>query len=463
MMNREVEYRLLKETLEETPQALENVTQRLTKRIRRQRYRMMWKVPSILLVVISTVFVVGVNTSTTFAYTCAQIPGLKKLVEAVATSPSLKAAAENAYVQPIGVTQELAGIAVTVEYVIVDQKQLNIFYTVASEEWDSVELTPSIKTLQGEAIEGIGTSWGGVDKADKSIHQITIDFFETTLPEQLQLILALEKGLVTERSYLVDEVINDTQIQDRGEGTEETVETNEPIGCLTYTLTVDPYYTAQADRYQLNQAIEIEAQSVVLESVTILPTHMTIAIRENEANTAFINDLEMYAVNEKGECFEGISNGVTKVGDNEDAYRAEYRLESSFFEVSESLELVITGVRYLDKSKERVRVDLENQTAEWLLEGTTFEEAVRYAGGWEVHFSSETYEGEANYQLWSSMYYDEEGEAYDISRSSSTIDDDDTRFNRTLYLEGCTADVVYMQPIFTERRLLETPIRIKIK
>ena len=71
-------------------------------------------------------------------YACGGVPLLRELAKAVSFSPSLSAAVENEYVQPIGLSQTKNGITATMEYVIVDQKQVNIFYTLKGEGYETL-------------------------------------------------------------------------------------------------------------------------------------------------------------------------------------------------------------------------------------------------------------------------------------------------------------------------------------
>ena len=92
-------------------------------------------------------FVLLVNLFPPFARACGSVPVLRELALAVAWSPSLSAAVENEYVQPIGKSQTENGITATIEYVIVDQKQVNIFLTLKGEGYETLtaempEFTP---------------------------------------------------------------------------------------------------------------------------------------------------------------------------------------------------------------------------------------------------------------------------------------------------------------------------------
>lgn len=101
-------------------------------------------------------FTMLVNCVPVFAYTCGNLPGLKALVKLVAFSPSLSSAVENKYVQPIEQEQTLNDITARIEYVIVDQKQLNVVYSLDSEIYTAMDATPSIAAINGSKFEGYG-------------------------------------------------------------------------------------------------------------------------------------------------------------------------------------------------------------------------------------------------------------------------------------------------------------------
>ena len=67
------------------------------------------------------------------AYACSKVPGLRELAEAVTFSRSLTDAVNNQYVQPISLTQTQNGITASVDYLIVDQKQVNVFYRLTAD------------------------------------------------------------------------------------------------------------------------------------------------------------------------------------------------------------------------------------------------------------------------------------------------------------------------------------------
>ena len=146
-MNRNQEYEALLQELEATPATLDGTAERALRRRRRDRRLRLFGVPAGSLAACFAAFVLLVNLFPPFARACGNVPLLRALAQAVAWSPSLSAAVENEYVQPIGQSQMENGITATIEYLIVDQKQVNIFFTLEGEGYESLstelpEFTP---------------------------------------------------------------------------------------------------------------------------------------------------------------------------------------------------------------------------------------------------------------------------------------------------------------------------------
>ena len=153
-MNRKQEYQELLAELDNTPPALEyTVTRARTRANKTKSIRKLFFMPASSMAAIFIAFVAMVNLFTPFAMACEQIPFLRELAAAVSFSPSLSTAVDNEYVQTIGLEQIENGITMRVEYVIVDQKQLNIFYTLQSQDYLNMDATPTIFNSEGEGFE----------------------------------------------------------------------------------------------------------------------------------------------------------------------------------------------------------------------------------------------------------------------------------------------------------------------
>ena len=125
-MNRMVEYQALLHELEQPVPQLEHTLNRAKARHRR---RAVLK-PLAGLATAAAVFVLLVNCCAPVAYACAPVPILRELAELLRFDHSLSAALQHDYGQMIGQEQTENGITARVEYLIVDQKQVNVFYSV---------------------------------------------------------------------------------------------------------------------------------------------------------------------------------------------------------------------------------------------------------------------------------------------------------------------------------------------
>ena len=163
-MTRNEEYQALLQELETTPAALDGAVERALRRRKRDRRLRLFGVPAGSLAACFAAFVLLVNLFPPFARACGSVPVLRELAQAVAWSPSLSAAVENDYVQPIGQSQTVNGVTATVEYVIVDRKQLNIFYTLdyapdLGPMWADCRITP-----------GDGSAGDAGGRTEKPVH-----------------------------------------------------------------------------------------------------------------------------------------------------------------------------------------------------------------------------------------------------------------------------------------------------
>ena len=189
-MNRTEEYWALVAQLRETPPELAGTVDRARARARRKRRGKRLGIPLASLGGVAAAFVVLVNCSTPFAMACRRVPFVRELAQAVAFQPSLKAAFENDYVQPVGQSQTQNGITATVEYLIVDQTSLNVFYTLswAGETW--LDVVPDLLDENGASPEGSrGASWGDPAGTEEDYRLMTFYFDGAVLPEKLQLVL----------------------------------------------------------------------------------------------------------------------------------------------------------------------------------------------------------------------------------------------------------------------------------
>ena len=453
-MNRNEEYNALLAELEQVPKQIDNtVEQAMQRLITSQKKRRGWVISCASLAACFACFVLLVNLSVPFARACGSIPVLRELAKAVSWSPSLSAAVENEYVQPIGQSQTENGITATIEYVIVDQKQLHIFFTLDSDDYDNLNAEmPRYETEQ--VCSTIGSSW---NQPPGTLLDFTLDYGDHNVPDSLTMTF----GVTT---YVEPDWSAEAPVKSYKDEMLDPVEDEEPdyLAEFTFDLEFDPEFTAKGEIIPVNQTFSLDGQSLTVTEVEVYPTHVRVNVADDPNNTAWLKSLAFYLENEDGERFEPISNGVSATGDEDSPAYVSFRLESPYFADSEHLTLHVTGAEWLDKDMERVRVDLAHRTAERLPEGVTFQSAEKWDGGWVLTFRVKQREEHHSFQVWNSTFYDEAGNQYEASRRGTTTDDSGY-FEEMLPLPGYQEDVVWLQPTFSHTTFEITPITIPIK
>ena len=467
-MNRSDEYNELLEELENTPLKLDFTLDRAKlKRNEHNRHtRRAIFTPLGTIAAVFVIFVLLVNVSPTFAYATGRVPLLRDLAKFVAMSPSLSAAVENEYVQPMGLEQTLNGITARVEYVIVDQKQLDIFYTLNSDNYSAMDATPDLMDSDGKFLSECGISTGGYS-GNGELRKIVVDFASGIMPDTVKLRLKIRDiGSPTLNAPL--QATDDLLLT--------KVEPAEPVFLFEpeFTLKLDPSFTDKGEVIQPCRSFIMDSQKFILTSAEIYPTHMRFTFDDDSVNTAWMTGIEFYVENEKGERFESVSSGITAFGKIDSPMIQTYMLESPFFSKSDHLTLYITGVTWLDKNMEKVHVDLNKTSADALPEGVKFEQARKMKNGWSLAFSAPVFEENHYYQIWSSTYFDPNGNKYSINSSSTSGDGyfDESkqaevalpnRFTESFGLIDYPYDEVWLCPSYSRCVTLDTPIRIEIK
>ena len=453
-MNRNQEYEALLQELEATPATLDGTAERALRRRRRERRLRIFGVPVGSLAACFAAFVLLVNLFPPFARACGNVPVLRALAQAVAWSPSLSAAVANDYVQPIGQSQTVNGITATIEYVIVDLKQVHIFFTLKGEGYESLsaelpEFTPwqRCSVLEGDFLQPPGT-----------LLRFTLDYQDNDVPEGFTMTLGVTGETAGEAesqppadSSVWDALEKDTAPPD-----------NSILATFTFDLKFDPTYTASGEIIPVNSAFQLDGQTLTVTEAEVYPTHVRVNVEGAAANTAWLKSLDFYLENEDGERFEPISNGVTASGDPDTPAMNSFRLESPYFADSAHLTLHITGATWLDKDMERIRVDLKSGTADQMPEGVELYSAERHGDDWRIEFRARSREENHFYQLFYSTYYAPDGTEYDQQATSVTAPEDGY-FYRQMVLRDYPWDEVWLCPAYSRTMTAETPVTIPIK
>ena len=185
-MNRMEEWMALQEELEQIPMETEGTVERAAGRFRRRR--MVWQ-PLTAAAMVAVCFVAAVNLSPTVAQACSQVPVLAQLARAVSFSSSLRQAVEREYVQIVDQTAEDRGVTAHIQSLIVDQRQVHLYFTLESEEYDKLSALPEVFLEDGTDAQAVITgSYGGQNNGE--LLHAAVDFLpEAQVPETIQVVL----------------------------------------------------------------------------------------------------------------------------------------------------------------------------------------------------------------------------------------------------------------------------------
>ena len=435
-MNRNEEYLSLIKELEEKTPDLRDCVQRAKKR--RSRVTFLYR-PMSGLAACFVLFVMLVNFSAPVAQAVYEVPVLGDLAKVVTFSRSLSDAAKNEYVQHTDLCHENNGVTAKIEYVIVDRKQINIFYRLTSEKYTAMYTIPQVFTSDGTDKEACSWTTPINDVPNDELRLITLDYIGENVPDSLQLVIY---------AY-----------EDQGVSTEN----ERPVAEFTFLLEFDPNLIAEAKVYPLNQTVVMDGQSITVTEVEVYPTHLRVNIRDEADNTAWLKTLDFYIETEDGR-FDIPSSGIIATGSAENSGEMSFRADSIYFYEAEQINLVITGARWLDKDMEKIRIDLRSGATNELPEGITLIPAYSEDSMSPVTLHVQWDQNPGQHILLSMMYYDANGT---LCQTSVCVRDcsqhDGNCWHEWLELKDYPYDHIWIRPTYTRSWIAENPIVINIR
>lgn len=327
-MDRMEEYRALRAQLEETPPALAYTLTRAKAKHRRRHLRRFLGIPAASLAGIFTAFVLLVNFSMPVALACAHVPALLPLLQAVAFSPSLKAAIEHNYAQYIGQSQTVDGITLDLSYLILDNAQLTLLVE-ADGPYDTYHIRAEFQTLDGETLPLSSISGdfpGGSLEEGISAYPVSGDFL---FPDTIRIVCQVE-GF------------------NREDG---------PAAPTDWDALPEFVFTVPLDTSVLNDHrtegetdwMEVDGQRLRF-TVESWPTQSRLIVEEHPDNTARLQTLDFYLEDETGRQYQP-SLGLSAMGTS-------FLFDTTYFNRPNSLTVHLTGSTWLDPAREYVPVDL---------------------------------------------------------------------------------------------------------
>lgn len=459
-MNRKKEFEAMIEELNQPAPGLEATLDRAYKKKRKRTTQLIVR-PVTGLVICFAVFVLLVNFCAPVAYACSQIPVLKELAEAVTFSRSLTDAVENAYVQPMDLSQTDKDITAEIAYLIVDQKQVNVFYRLDSDKYESLGADPKVLNSDGVRPASCNYSSNGFGAENGELRCLSIDFVDDNVPDSLRVKLDVYTNDIRHEQAAPDRAVEDIY-------SEDIYEEPDYLAHFDFLLEFDPKFTAAGKVFPVNQTVLLEGQAISISDIEVYPTHMRVDIAESPENTAWLKGLEFYIETDWGMKFDAVSSGIISTGSGDSPSMVSYRADSTYFYEADSLKLVITGAKWLRKDMETTYLNLVNGEHGELPAGTEFDSAKKQGGGWIVKFRAAYDEDKPMYQLFGHLFYDAEGNEYEIHQWSSAHGDADEEGNITYFYEefpllNYPYDEVWLSPQYSHNWVAEDTIVITVQ
>lgn len=427
-MNRNREYLELTRELEEMKAPGGSVLRAMARQKKARRGKLFLR-PLAGLAAAFAIFVLLVNVSTTVAHACEGIPILSDLAEAVSFSRSLSEAVENDYYQKIGQQQTVDGVTLSVDYVIVDQRTVNILFHVEGAGEDYSLVDGNIRLADGS-------------KGEYSIRytpdHMTVDFWDQNVPNVL----------------LLDAMV---ELSHYDPDTEEIKEWE--VGPYAFRLEFDPSFLVQGKHYAADQTLELDGQHIRITGIDVYPSYTSFTVECDPSNTAWLTGLDCYLLAEDGTRYAE-AQGITGSYYENISDLASFRMESSFFHPTNCLTLCVTGADWAEKNVETV-INLAEGTAEGLPEQIELVGCERTDNGWEINLLDTTGNDRQIHNL---DCHSPNGKEYDMEVhcrpefDSETSEYSTERICWTYILEDYPWDVVRLIPQYTHLSRFEEPI-----
>ena len=426
-MNRKNEFEAMIEELNQPAPGLDATLDRAYKK-KRKRTTQMIVHPAAGLAACFAIFVLLVNFCVPVAYACSQIPVLRELAEAVTFSRSLTDAVENEYVQPMDLSQNENDITAEIAYLIVDQKQVNVFYRLDSDKYESLDADPEVLNSDGGHPTPCSYHSTGFGAENGELRCLSIDFVDDNVPDSLRIKLDVYTNGITNEQLAPDRAVDDIYSDD-------IYEEPDYLTHFDFLLEFDPKFTAAGKVFPVNQTVILEGKAITIADIEVYPTHMRVDIEESADNTAWLKGLEFYIETDWGMKFDAASSGIISTGSGDTPSMVSYRADSTYFYEAEHLKLVITGAKWLRKDMETTYLNLVTGEHGELPEGAEFDSARKQGSGWVVTFRADLDEDEPMYQLFGHLFYDADGKEYEIHQWSAMYGDEDEDGNVTYFYD----------------------------
>ncbi|WP_026694740.1 DUF4179 domain-containing protein [Peribacillus kribbensis] len=300
---------------------------------RKQSWTFAASLAALLLLTVVSAFI---RISPAFASYITSIPGMEMAVEMIRGDKGMMSAVENGYIQKINLSEEHSGLRITLNSIMADRGRMVVFVTLkntGAHQYISLNRL-ELKTLDGEQIKvSAGLPMTDFQKG-KSVTTTIEMGYENPLPAK-RLVLSLEA-------------------EDVDPSREKRVRIP---GVFTYSFSLSPKMSQNKPKiYHLDKTVSIDHQKVTVKEVSVSPMRTSVHLLFDPKNIKKIFHIEdVRLVDEKGEVWSGIDNGISAVYPNENEQIV--YLQSNYFKKPKKLYLQFNKTRALDKDELMVVYD----------------------------------------------------------------------------------------------------------
>lgn len=224
----------------------------VTQQIKRNKHKRIYlNILKTCFCVFACIFVLT-NTSSDYVKATKDIPILNKINELFSLNKNMLVAIENDYIQELDIIEELGNIKVDVDYMVVDEKNIYLFYQVF-ENNNRLDSGYSASIELNKDGYSSSTSYDKTDEYDilqYNIHYIEDDF------------------VLDDFDFVIE------------------YKTNKVI----IPITIDKEKIAKAKVYDVNQTFIVEGQEFIITKVEVYPLAMEIYTDQAENNTYFVDN-----------------------------------------------------------------------------------------------------------------------------------------------------------------------------
>lgn len=462
-MDRNAEYERILDELGTDNERAAGTVERARARLRRRR---MVTRPVGMLAAVFVCFVALVNFCAPVAEACSGVPGLRELARAVTFSRSLSDAVDNEYVQPIELVHSDGDVTATVEYLIVDQKQVTVFFRLDSEVYECLAVDPEFRNAESGHLESCAYHSNDFDVPIGQLQSVTIDFVSGDVPDTMRMLLKVQDVGSWYKSEPPPEAP-----ADRWDDPEDRPGP-EYVASFDFLLEFDPWFTQQGKYIEVNQVMELDGQKIMIRDMEIYPSHLRLNVEDLEENSAWLRGLEFY-IEADGEVFDTVKNGISATGVLDSPMMTSYRADSTFFYDAKELKVVVTAATWLSKDMERIHVDLANGVADAMPEGAELIRAEHDGKRWVITVGCQMrgWDGDGSshnfHQIFMGTCYDAEGNVYYINSWSSGLstagyEEKPWYFYEEFPLPDYPYDEVWLVPHYSSYWVAEEPVSITI-